>query len=646
MRDKEKDSVILVQLLLRQHSSYISPTSTATSYDILYYILYFLAVYDVNRESETWSVPSYMVAEPLAFRGSLSISMTMNGIEHDHGVPVWDGDPLKLADYENEALWYQAGLKPAERDMASARLWQCLKGPAKDLVKDLKPADFLTAKGVEKLLTILKNSPLGRMPVPDAFQKIQLYDHVKRKAGEVIGEYVIREDNAFKEMISALKRVRLDRQARRRGIIGDEELDAQGFFEAEIRGYRLLQNARLSREERQMVLAGTLNDTDYNSVVTQLRSSWEDHDLRDHDRGMKGGGWKGGRSVNFADADTSWYADQIFSAMTSGDSEVSVTWTFDEAQGIWWAGVLDPYLPEPTGWMHDGGQDAWWQDWAHLEESSSWAAEEMLSEPGSSSVLALIPHDNVEDEKDIQNWQAAEVLAAEANRTVAQARAAVSAARQNRSGFFPPGARPPPRTGKSSKGSGKSGKSKGRGCLICGKTDHFWRECPDRHAPKGGSSSSTKGKGKNKSFYLGNMWAFDSFGFIAVVMKAEMVLDCGATESAGGGEAVQNLIDALFENYDEAELDVDTEDWPWLRFANGEWGQALSRVWILCPMGWIGIYLLDAENVPVLAGVNLMEQHDVSFRRNELTLYQPDGSIRAVPLRRAPSGHRLLNVLE
>ena len=42
-----------------------------------------------------------------------------------------------------------------------------------------------------------------------------------------------------------------------------QEETGQTLFEVEIRGHRLLQNARLSREERQMVLAGTRNDTEY-----------------------------------------------------------------------------------------------------------------------------------------------------------------------------------------------------------------------------------------------------------------------------------------------------------------------------------------------------------------------------------------------
>ena len=41
-----------------------------------------------------------------------------------------------------------------------------------------------------------------------------------------------------------------------------QEQTRQTFFELDIRGYRLFQNARLSPEERQMVLTGTRNDTE------------------------------------------------------------------------------------------------------------------------------------------------------------------------------------------------------------------------------------------------------------------------------------------------------------------------------------------------------------------------------------------------
>ena len=125
---------------------------------------------------------------------------------------------------------------------------------------------------------------------------------IRRRRGEVIGDHIVREHRAFREMTEAFRRVRNSRAektgARRRGhpapsenssvfsnaeyeMVEDEDSfteapwqqaqPGQTFFELEIRGYHLLQNARLSREERQMVLDGTRNDTEYTAVVTQLR---------------------------------------------------------------------------------------------------------------------------------------------------------------------------------------------------------------------------------------------------------------------------------------------------------------------------------------------------------------------------------------
>ena len=49
------------------------------------------------------------------------------------------------------------------------------------------------------------------MPVPGAYKKIQTYDQIRRRPGEVIGDYVVREQRAFREMTEALRRVRNSR---------------------------------------------------------------------------------------------------------------------------------------------------------------------------------------------------------------------------------------------------------------------------------------------------------------------------------------------------------------------------------------------------------------------------------------------------
>ena len=129
------------------------------------------------------------------------------------------------------------------------------------------------------------------------------------------------------------------------------------------------------------------------------------------------------------------------------------------------------------------------------------------------------------------------------------------------------------------------------------------------------------------------------------MLQADVALDCGATETAGGVEAVQILAEAVIHGFPHSRVEVDSLDRPWFRFADGHWGGALTRVWLLTPLGWIGIYTLEAENVPVLTGIKLLENHDISFRRNEILVYDAEGHARSVPSRRSPSGHRILNVL-
>ena len=155
-----------------------------------------------------------------------------------------------------------------------------------------------------------------------------------------------------------------------------QEQTGQTFFELEIRGYRLLQNARLSREERQMVLAGTGNDTEHTAIVTQLRSAC----LRERDRGGKSFGKV--RTVQFAEADTEWYAEQIAHSISGDASDLDVTWSFDPVDAIWWCGVLDPSIPAPD--VMD-----WSEDWSYSESSP--CAEDRF--PEQSQVLALTSDD-------------------------------------------------------------------------------------------------------------------------------------------------------------------------------------------------------------------------------------------------------------
>ena len=110
-----------------------------------------------------------------------------------------------------------------------------------------------------------------------------------------------------------------------------------------------------------------------------------------------------------------------------------------------------------------------------------------------------------EDALAIQEQDAA-ILAAEANRTLAEARAAIQKVRASR-GYYPLGGkgdgkkgakRGKPKGRPTGKSWGKGGEksSKGSGCLICGSSGHFFRDCP-RRFKAGGKTGGFKRKGKS-----------------------------------------------------------------------------------------------------------------------------------------------------
>ena len=71
------------------------------------------------------------------------------------------------------------------------------------------------------------------------------------------------------------------------------------------------------------------------------------------------------------------------------------------------------------------------------------------------------------------------------------------------------------------------------------------------------------------------------------MLQAHAVLDCGATETPGGVEAVHILVDAVARGFPDAIVEVDSLNRPWFRCASGHQGRALSRVWLLTLLGWI-----------------------------------------------------------
>ena len=68
------------------------------------------------------------------------------------------------------------------------------KDPRKGwFVRACKPQDFEDARGVGRLLRILRESLLAVMPVPSACKQIPAHNQITRRPGKVIGDYIVRD---------------------------------------------------------------------------------------------------------------------------------------------------------------------------------------------------------------------------------------------------------------------------------------------------------------------------------------------------------------------------------------------------------------------------------------------------------------------
>ena len=315
----------------------------------------------------------------------------------DEYVPTWNGDPASFESFVTACEWYSIGLKDQERKLAASRIWQRLTGAAKSVVKHLNPSDFDSPAGLNKLLAILRDSPLQKLPVPDSFSRLERWTGLRRNHAETIPQLLVREEELFVELQNALKRARADRiKTTATGVgTGEKERDPSvspsrspqfaaskdaeeaeesgagrgedhpgaegGFFEDELRGYRLLKAAKLSASERQRILTLTKNSTHFVAVRRALRTLFAEETTEDSRAAQ-------GRRVWWTEGSEEWPVYHM-------DDETYSEWS----PGGWWS--EDAHGPE-VYWGDDwsasweDGPEAWTEEWpAELEEPPEDAAE-------------------------------------------------------------------------------------------------------------------------------------------------------------------------------------------------------------------------------------------------------------------------------
>ena len=127
--------------------------------------------------------------------------------------------------------------------------------------------------------------------------------------------------------------------------------------------------------------------------------------------------------------------------------------------------------------------------------------------------------------------------------------------------------------------------------------------------------------------------------------SAKAIVDTGATQTAGGSKAVWALVDFMSGRKKHFDWRIDYQDRPWFHFGDGGWLQALYKVHLQTALGDIGIFVLDADRVPILIGSDLLESWGIliSYMRNTAVFETLEGNPQVAPERSA-GGHRLLDL--
>eukprot|EP00439_Symbiodinium_sp_Y106_P001694 s8914_g1.t1 len=565
-------------------------------------------------------------------------------------VPSWDGSARGWRRYIREVAWYVQSTAPHKRRHCAAILISKLNGPARLLAMSWPMTAFDQEDGTRVFLQRLAQSPLVRKSLPNAAAICQQYFSFKRSTGESIGNFLVRETLVHEEFVEAITRLYEEKQgvtqdqrdfglpspeadggdwwyrgdswygAEGAGGVDQEEGDgdpvaeggdaeeppgqehprasagsspshrsaagavqpeaepsgpldelsfADSFLLGVLRGWRLLQAAGLSPEEKRDILSTSKNSLEYDVIAAALQTLWDE------------------QLLGYRHQQPSLHPYNVHHLDARDDDHLYYQASEDE----WW-------YEDDTWWYDDYYTDNWW-------EADEWSRE---SQEGMQ--VAAEPTDPETQDKLREAQQAervAESLAAEANRTWADAQKATQALRRDR-GF-----------GAHSSGSGAGPKCYGCGGSHFGKSKNYLAETDDLYHnfvgkgknkgkskgkkgmwlesqalwSKGKSKAKGKGKDGNRSvnaymageYFVGGLELKDSKEIHAADTSeppaAEVgLLDCGATASAAPEAVVQSLINTVLGHDKNARIDLDQSARPYFRFGNGKWGRAVCKVTI------------------------------------------------------------------
>ena len=122
-------------------------------------------------------------------------------------IPTWDGQAKGWRRYTKEVAWYVSSTPVNKRRYVASKLISQLQGTARLLAMSWNRSEFDSNGGTLVLLRKLAASPLVRQTLPNTAAILQQYLSFKRRPGESMANFLVRETLGYEEFAEALQRL-------------------------------------------------------------------------------------------------------------------------------------------------------------------------------------------------------------------------------------------------------------------------------------------------------------------------------------------------------------------------------------------------------------------------------------------------------
>ena len=136
----------------------------------------------------------------------------MTDKDKDSHIPSWDGQPNGWRRYTKEVAWFVSSTPVEKRRYAASKLIGRLQGPARLLAMSWQRSKFDSVDGTATFLRKLASSPLVRQTLPNTAAILQQYLSFRRRQGESMSTFLVRETLGYEEFAEALQRLWEEKQ--------------------------------------------------------------------------------------------------------------------------------------------------------------------------------------------------------------------------------------------------------------------------------------------------------------------------------------------------------------------------------------------------------------------------------------------------